>query len=167
MLESLPYTWCSYFFKKNWCYFTFQEPENVSLGSTCLESLLQWQNVDSLCWLHSLLSLVVNNVTLNTCVKILPPNVDSLLRTLTESFNKAQEVLTRNREQAEKDLYDVREKVWSYLQPKMKCERGVNDSPVTALPLLLRENSILSEKMLQVYQWEFNCTACGYHQINK
>ena len=93
--------------------------------------------------------------------------MDSLLRALTESFNKAQELLTRNREQAEKNLSDVREKVWSYLQPKMKCERGVNDSPVTALPLLLRENSTLSEKMLQVYQWEFNCTACGYHQINK
>lgn len=133
----------------------------------CPESLLQWQNVDSLCWLHSLLSLVANNATLNTCVKQLPPNVDSLLRTLTKSFNKAQELLTINREQAEKDLYDVREKVWSYLQPKMKCERGVNDSPVTALPLLLRENNILAEKMLQVYQWEFNCNSCGYHQINK
>ena len=133
----------------------------------CPERLLQWQNVDSLCWLHSLLSLVVNNATLNTCVKKLPPNVDSLLRTLTKSFNKAQELLTINREQAEKDLYNVRDKVWSYLQPKMKCERGVNDSPVTALPLLLRENSILAEKMFQVYQWEFNCTSCGYHQINK
>lgn len=143
------------------------EPENVFPESLYPESLLQWQNVDSLCWLHSLLSLVANNATLNTCVKQLPPNVDSLLRTLTKSFNKAQELLTINREQAEKDLYDVREKVWSYLQPKMKCERGVNDSPVTALPLLLRENNILAEKMLQVYQWEFNCTSCGYHQINK
>lgn len=147
-------------------YLTFQEPGNTS-KFMCPESLLHWQNVDSLCWLHSLLSLVVNNVTLNTCVKTLPPNVDSLLRTLTESFYKVQELLTKNREQAEKELCDIREKVWSYLNPKMKCERGVNDSPVTALPLLLRENSILSEKMLQVYQWEFNCTACGYHQINK
>jgi len=90
-----------------------------------------------------------------------------MLKTLTESFNKAQELLTRNREQAEKDLCNVREKVWNYLQPKMKCERGVNDSPVMALPLLLRENSVLSEKMLQVYHWEFNCTSCGYQQINK
>ena len=128
---------------------------------------LQWKNVDSLCWLHSLLLLLVNNVTLATSVKIQTQNVDSLLRTLSESFNKAQELLSTNREQAENDLQDVRDKVWKYLQPKMKCERGVNDSPVTALPLLLRENGTVSEKMLQVYQWEFSCLACGYQQIDK
>lgn len=128
---------------------------------------LQWKNVDSLCWLHSLLSLLVNNVTLATSVKIQTQNVDSLLRMLSESFNKAQELLSTNREQAENDLQDVRDEVWKYLQPKMKCERGVNDSPVTALPLLLQENGTVSEKMLQVYQWEFTCSACGYQQIDK
>ena len=132
-----------------------------------LESYLHWQNVDSLCWLHSVLSLVVHNVTLSTTALTLTKNADCLLRTLTEEFNKAQELFSTHREQAEKGLQDARKGVWKYLQPRMKCKQGVNDSPVTALPLLLRENSILSEQMLQVYQWEFSCTACGYQQIDK
>lgn len=132
-----------------------------------MESTLQWKNIDCLCWLNSLLSLLVHNVTLITSLKKLVQNPDSLLRTLTESFSKAQELLSTNREQAEKDLTDIRETTWKYLQPRMKCQRGVNDSPVTALPLLLRENSLVSERMLQVYQWEFRCSACGYQQIDK
>lgn len=152
-----------------WCFtlFTFQEPENVLSESTCLKSFLQWQNVDSLCWLDSLLSCVVHNVTLTTYVKILPQNVNSVLRTLIESFNKAQELSLTDREQSEQKLHYIREEVWNYLKPKMKCQRGVNDSPVTALPLLLRENGTVSEEMLQVYQWEFSCTTCGYQQVNK
>lgn len=147
----------------------FQEPENGVAETRCLESYLQWQNVDSLCWLHSVLSLVVHNVTLSTSALSLAQNVDSLLRAVVKSFSTAQElhVSSANREQAEKGLKEAREKAWRYLQPQMKCHHGVDDSPVTALPLLLRENTVVSEKTLQVYQWEFTCSACGYHQIDK
>ena len=140
-----------------------QETETSTLKFRCLDSYLHWKNINSLCWLHSLLSLIVHNVTLST----LAHNVDSLIRTLTDSFNKAQELSSVNREQAEKGLEAAREKVWKYLQPKMKCEHGVNDSPVTALPLLLRENCTLLEKTLQSYQWKFSCCACGYRQVDK
>ena len=140
-----------------------QETETAALKFRCLDSYLHWKNINSLCWLHSLLSLIVHNVTLST----LTHNVDSLLRTLTDSFNKAQELSSVNREQAEKGLQAAREKVWKYLQPKMKCEHGVNDSPVTALPLLLRENCTLLEKTLQSYQWKFSCCICGYRQVDK
>ena len=98
---------------------------------------------------------------------MLGQNVDSLVKTVTDSFNRAQELTSSSREQAEKTLQDAREEVWRYLQPRMKCNYGVNDSPVTALPLLLRENDTLSEKTLQIYQWKFTCSSCGYQQIDK
>ena len=132
-----------------------------------LEIYLHWQNVDALCWLHSAMSLVVHNVTLVTSTFSIAQDVNSLLKTVLELFNKAQDLSSASREQAAKVLQEAREKVWSYLQPLVKCKYGVQDSPVDALRLLLRENGLLSEKTLQVYHWEFSCKACGYQQINK
>lgn len=140
-----------------------EEPENIPPCSKVAEKILQWRNADCLCWLNSLLSLLVNNVTLGSLV--LKP--DSLVRTLTESFNQAQELSSTNREQAENVLKDVRGTIWKHLQPKMKCQLGVNDSPVAALPLLLQENNLVAERFLQEYHWEFSCSACGYQQIDK
>lgn len=132
-----------------------------------LESYLHWQNVDALCWLHSLLSLIVHNVTLVTTALSLAQNGVSLLKTVVTLFNNAQDVSSADREQAMGSLKEARDNVWRYLQPSLKCQHGVQDSPVTALPLLLRENGALAEKALQIYRWEFNCNACGYHQIDK
>lgn len=132
-----------------------------------LEIYLHWQNVDALCWLHSAMSLVVHNVTLVTSTFSMAQDVNSLLKTVLELFNKAQDLSSASREQAAKVLQEAREKVWSYLQPLLKCKYGVQDSPVDALRLLLRQNGLLSEKTLQIYHWEFSCKACGYQQINK
>lgn len=144
-----------------------EEPVNIPPGSKAAEKILQWRNADCLCWLNSLLSLLVNNVTVTTSLgsHVLKP--DSLVKTLTESFNQAQELSSVNREQAENVLRDVRGTVWKHLQPKMKCKLGVNDSPVAALPLLLQENNLVSERFLQEYHWKFSCSACGYQQIDK
>lgn len=132
-----------------------------------MESYLHWQNVDALCWLHSILSLIVHNVTLVTTALSLTQNVDSLLKTVIALFSNAQDVSSADREKAMEGLKEARDNVWRYLQPLLKCQYGVQDSPVTALPLLLRENGVLAEKALQIYRWEFSCNACGYHQIDK
>lgn len=156
-----------YFCDNNSNTLIFQEPENISPGSKAAEKILQWRNVDSLCWLNSLLSLLVNNVTVTTSLRNLMQKSDSLVRTLTESFNQAQELSSTSKEQAEVILKEIRGMIWTHLQPKMKCQLGVNDSPVAALPLLLQENDLVSERFLQVYHWEFSCSACGYQQIDK
>ena len=132
-----------------------------------LDSYLQWQNNAALCWLDSVLSSLVHNLTLQCFLQEKFQNKDCLLKDLLVSFSKAQEMCSVNREQAEKVLEDARQRVWTYLQPKMNCELGVNDSAITALLLLLKENSIISKETLQEYYWEFSCSACCYQQIDR
>ena len=61
----------------------------------------------------------------------------------------------------------VREIVWQRLQPKLKCVRGDNDSPVFALPLLLRESAPLMQTFMVHYGWEMTCTECGYEHVDR
>lgn len=49
-------------------------------------------------------------------------------------------------EMACEDILDeVREEVWNKLKYKLRCERGQNESPVFALPLLLKEDKAVDE----------------------
>ncbi|ESO96210.1 hypothetical protein LOTGIDRAFT_144274, partial [Lottia gigantea] len=64
-------------------------------------------------------------------------------------------------------LEDVREVVWDILQPRLKCEKGKNDSPVFALPLLIRESAELKHMFSIEYSLVFHCAKCDYRQENK
>ncbi|XP_078459079.1 SUMO-specific isopeptidase USPL1 isoform X1 [Lampetra planeri] len=57
-------------------------------------------------------------------------------------------------------LHGVRMTVFSAMQPRLKCQLGKNESPVFALPLLLRESQELEELFLQSFSWETHCHAC-------
>lgn len=77
-------------------------------------------------------------------------------------YTKAQELVLLDLSGAKKILTDVRHNIWTYLAPKMKCSLGVNDSPIFALPLLLKENGGTLKNCLQDYSWEFGCDLCGF-----
>lgn len=64
-------------------------------------------------------------------------------------------------------LNDVREQVWQRIQPKLRCQRGQNDSPVFALPLILRESAPLMGSCMVHYQWSMTCTDCGYEHSDR
>ncbi len=64
-------------------------------------------------------------------------------------------------------LSDVREKIWIYLQPKLRTERGKHDSPVFAIPLLLRENSCMENLFKVCYTWKMVCNKCNYHHTDR
>ncbi|XP_031556566.1 SUMO-specific isopeptidase USPL1-like [Actinia tenebrosa] len=141
-------------------------PENSSLKSTSIstpEHFINWENVDALCWLHCTLSLIVHNKTLRNLVStIQTPN--SLLKSILDCYFKAQQLALSDLTTAKKILEDIRQNVWMYLAPKMKCSLGVNDSPIFALPLLLNDNGVTLEKCLQEYTWEFSCDLCGFEE---
>ena len=59
-------------------------------------------------------------------------------------------------------LHDVRERAWQALQPRLKCVKGKDDSPVFALPLLLAQNPAVEKQLTVHYGWLMVCTQCGY-----
>lgn len=132
-----------------------------------VEVFIQWENTNALCWLDSVLSMIVHNQTLRLCLKKSNDISQSLLKTLLERYDFAQEHFASNTEIAARTLKEVRQIVWDYLEPKMRCRLGRNDSPVAALPLLLRENANAGEKLTQEFLWKFRCSVCGYQQTTR
>lgn len=61
-------------------------------------------------------------------------------------------------------LQDVRETVFEKLQPRLQCEKGKNDSPLFAIPLLVKGNNAIEKLIMMKYRFDFNCKACGYKQ---
>ena len=59
-------------------------------------------------------------------------------------------------------LHDVRERAWQALQPRLKCVKGKDDSPVFALPLLLAQNPAVEKQLTVHYGWLMVCKQCGY-----
>ena len=61
-------------------------------------------------------------------------------------------------------LYSARENIWKSMQPRLRCEKGKHDSPVFAMPLMVREIPDLKRLFSVRYRLEFGCQACGYQQ---
>ena len=59
-------------------------------------------------------------------------------------------------------LNSVREDVWQKLQPKLKFERGRNDSPVFTMSSLLRENTNIENLFKMNYSFRYKCNKCGH-----
>ena len=64
-------------------------------------------------------------------------------------------------------LYTARENIWKTMQPRLRCEKGKHDSPVFAMPLLVRENPEMKRVFTMNYRLVFACQACGYTQDDK
>ncbi|XP_022091230.1 SUMO-specific isopeptidase USPL1-like [Acanthaster planci] len=62
-------------------------------------------------------------------------------------------------------LDKVRDELLCRLQPVMKCTLGQEESPVVALPALLRLDGSIEEHFMCRCRWEFYCSACGHAQI--
>ncbi|XP_078584968.1 uncharacterized protein LOC144867073 [Branchiostoma floridae x Branchiostoma japonicum] len=70
-------------------------------------------------------------------------------------------------ERATEILHGVRQKVFESLRPTLRCELGKNESPVFALPLMLRENSLIEDLFRMEYDWEFSCDKCGFTKTDR
>ncbi|XP_006818366.1 SUMO-specific isopeptidase USPL1-like [Saccoglossus kowalevskii] len=137
-----------------------------------MQAALQWQNRDALCWLDVLLCLLAHNRTLQKSLKQLKVSGKSLVKELCDTYNKAIGLMpqgdTKGAEfgKVNKLLADVQHKVWSSLKPKMRCRSGQAESPVFALPLLLKQNTAVQDLFLLKYHWDFVCQKCNYKQVN-
>lgn len=133
-----------------------------------------WKNVNNLCWLDSLLVALVNLKRLRK----LKPKVDpgqSPMWTLLTRYEEACAALQSHQQTDENgclkisdhvlhningDLETHRMSIFNILQPKLQCKLGQNETPVFALPLLVKMDSWLETLFQFTFYWDFKCTTC-------
>ena len=140
-----------------------ERKNEAKTASPVLTPQFYWSNTDNLCWLDSVMTVLVNNRCLQLCLQKYQPK-DSILQLLCSNFNEAQSLGPKH---GQKLLLDVRVKVFEFLKSKMQCSLGVNDSALASIIVLLKDNSMISEKFCQECEWVFKCSSCGYTQVDR
>ncbi|NXL12406.1 USPL1 isopeptidase, partial [Mesembrinibis cayennensis] len=140
-------------------------------GSTNNTDLcLQWRNLHNLCWLDCVLSALVHLETLKFALAKEYNDGKCLLQKLLTKYNQATVLLNACKRskvkdvlpKAESHLNEIRNRMFTQLQPQLKCELGKKESPVFALPLLLQQDQQAEKLFLHSFSWKFECVCCGY-----
>ncbi|XP_043929180.1 SUMO-specific isopeptidase USPL1 isoform X1 [Protopterus annectens] len=139
---------------------------------------IQWKNKYALCWLDCILVALVLSRKINEYITKRSPEDHSLIWKLVTEYNSANDLLKSCQkgvkdkiplvpvdilEEAESHLSSIRENIYNVLQPKLKCTLGKYESPVFALPLILKEDPQIEKLFLHFYTWKFECSDCGYN----
>ncbi|XP_057177710.1 SUMO-specific isopeptidase USPL1 isoform X2 [Triplophysa rosa] len=142
-----------------------------------LQPHLFWKNEDNLCWLDSLLVMLVNCRTIREALNQDVNAPDSVVRNFFSTYDKTCAYVKAKEQQcedkvtrvpadvlkeAERQLSALRLSLFKLLQPTLKCEIGQEETPVFALPLLLRSDKWAEDLFQHTVRWEFKCTSCGY-----
>ncbi|NXT52723.1 USPL1 isopeptidase, partial [Pluvianellus socialis] len=135
-----------------------------------MEICLQWRNLHNLCWLDCILSALVHLEILKFALAEEYNDGKCLLQKLLTKYNQATALLNtckRNKvkdvlPKAESHLNEIRNRIFTQLQPRLKCELGKKESPVFALPLLLQLDQQVEKLFLHSFSWKFECACCGY-----
>ncbi|XP_040835765.1 SUMO-specific isopeptidase USPL1 isoform X4 [Ochotona curzoniae] len=157
------------------------ESEGVSFGRTLY---VQWKNAHALCWLDCILSALVHLEGLKNAVTELCPKEDSVFWHLFTKYNQANKLLydtqldglkggdykklpSERLAQIETCLNEVRNQIFSRLQPLLKCTLGDMESPVFAFPLLLKLEPDIEKLFTYSFSWDFTCAQCGHQYQNR
>ncbi|NXK25715.1 USPL1 isopeptidase, partial [Arenaria interpres] len=134
------------------------------------ELCLQWRNTHNLCWLDCILSALVHLQILQFALAKEHNDGKCLLQKLLTKYNQATVLLNTCKKSKGKDvlpkaelhLNEIRNRIFTQLQPRLKCELGKQESPVFALPLLLELDQQAEKLFLHSFSWKFECVCCGY-----
>lgn len=151
--------------------------------SLCQTLYVQWRNANALCWLDSILSVLVHlealkNTVTEFCSK------DSVFWRLFKKYDQANKLLYPSQGDEVKDgdckkltseifaeveacLNEVRDEVFTKLQPQLRCTLGERESPVFAFPLLLRIEAHVEKLFTYSFSWDFECSQCGHRYQNR
>ncbi|KAF4082113.1 hypothetical protein AMELA_G00147890 [Ameiurus melas] len=141
---------------------------------------LFWRNKDNLCWLDSLLVALVHSRILTevSCEDVSLTERNYTVKNLCATYKKSYAYFKAKEQQCqdnivrvpsddlrkvEQELEALRMSAFQFLQPKLQCELGQKETPVFALPLLLRSDDWAKSLFQHTGQWEFRCTCCGYN----
>ncbi|NXY64203.1 USPL1 isopeptidase, partial [Callaeas wilsoni] len=145
-------------------------------GSTNNRDLcLQWRNIHNLCWLDCVLSALVHLETLKFTLAEECKDGKCLLQKLLTKYNQASILLNTCKRskvkdvlpKAESQLNEIRNVMFTELQPQLRCELGNMESPVFALQLLLKLDQQAEKLFLHSFSWNFECVRCGYKYQNR
>ncbi|NXJ59112.1 USPL1 isopeptidase, partial [Rostratula benghalensis] len=131
---------------------------------------LQWRNIHNLCWLDCILSALVHLEILKFALAEEYNDGKCLLQKLLTKYNEATVLLNTCKRskvkdvlpKAESNLNDIRNRIFTQLQPRLRCELGKKESPVFALPLLLQLDQQAEKLFLHSFSWKLECVCCGY-----
>ncbi|XP_006894145.1 PREDICTED: SUMO-specific isopeptidase USPL1 [Elephantulus edwardii] len=158
-------------------------PENNS-KSMGQAFCVQWKNAYSLCWLDCILSALVHLKALKMAVTELGSGEDSIFRRLLTKYERANELLCTHQPGGLQDgdgkklplevsvridacLNEVRDEIFTRLQPQLRCTLGDMESPVFAFPLLLKIEPQIEKLFMYSFSWNFECSHCGYKYQNR
>lgn len=140
-------------------------------GSTTNRDLcLQWRNVHNLCWLDCILSALVHLETLKFALAEEYNNGKCLLQKLLTKYHQASVLLNTCKRskvkdvlpKAESQLNEIRNVMFTELQPQLRRELGNVENPVFALQLLLQLDQQAEKLFLHSFSWKFECVHCGH-----
>ncbi|NWW39029.1 USPL1 isopeptidase, partial [Panurus biarmicus] len=134
------------------------------------ELCLQWRSIHNLCWLDSILSALVHLETLKSALAEEFNNGKCLLQKLVTKYNQASILLNTCKRskvkdvlpKAESQLNEIRNVIFTELQPQLRCELGNVENPVFALQLLLQVDQQAKKLFLHSFSWKFECVHCGH-----
>ncbi|CAH1776105.1 unnamed protein product [Owenia fusiformis] len=69
-------------------------------------------------------------------------------------------VYSEDLERACSIMENVRQDIWRRVQPSLKCKKGKHDSPVIAMPVVLKLMSLYDPLLLH-HTWTFTCPKCN------
>uniref|UniRef100_V9K9T6 Ubiquitin-specific peptidase-like protein 1 n=1 Tax=Callorhinchus milii TaxID=7868 RepID=V9K9T6_CALMI len=151
-------------------------------GSSPESFHLQWKNKSALCWLDCILTTLVHLKSIRKAIRNLGTEVESPVNRLCVEYDRACGLLSYSKGgkgngvrgvsgkmmcQVEYILNEIRESIFLLLQPRLKCELGKHDSPVFALPLLLKADPYIEELFVATYTYSFECDKCGYKNVER
>ncbi|NXK60592.1 USPL1 isopeptidase, partial [Sylvietta virens] len=131
---------------------------------------LQWRSTRNLCWLDCILSALVHLETLKSALAEEYNNGKCLLQKLVTKYNQASVLLNTCKRskvkdvlpKAESQLNEIRNVMFTELQPQLRCELGNMENPVFALQLLLQVDQQAEKLFLHSFSWKFECVNCGH-----
>ncbi|KAI5279503.1 Sumo-Specific Isopeptidase Uspl1 [Manis pentadactyla] len=145
---------------------------------------VQWKNSHALCWLDCILSALVHLEGLKYPMTNLCSKEESVFWRLFTNYNQANKLLHTNQLDGVKDgngikftpeifakietcLNEVRDEIFTKLQPQLRCTLGDTESPVFAFPLLLKMEPHIEKLFMYSFSWNFECSQCGHKYQNR
>nr|XP_021397635.1 SUMO-specific isopeptidase USPL1 isoform X1 [Lonchura striata domestica] len=131
---------------------------------------LQWRNINNLCWLDCILSALVHLETLKSALAEEYNDGKCLLQKLLTKYNQAFILLNTCKRskvkdvlpKAESQLNEIRNVMFTELQPQLRCELGNMKNPVVALQLLLQVDQQAERLFLHSFSCKSECVHCGH-----
>nr|XP_030738430.1 SUMO-specific isopeptidase USPL1 isoform X3 [Globicephala melas] len=128
------------------CASELEMPLESKHTSFCQTSCVQWKNAYALCWLDCILSALVHLEGLKNTVTDLCSKEESVFGQLFTRYNQANEFLHTS---------------------QLDGVKGDMESPVFALPLLLKTEPHVEKLFTYSFSWNFECSQCGHKYQNR